>query len=52
MDIQFEIVNDATSYEPYHKPIITNLYLPQPLRIVGDKAFDFLKNFCYNIYVR
>ena len=26
------------TYEPYHEPITTNLYLPEPLKMVGDEA--------------
>lgn len=25
-------------YEPYHVPVTTNLYLPEPLKMVGDEA--------------
>ena len=30
-------IEDDT-YEPYHEPITTNLYLPEPLKMVGDEA--------------
>ena len=45
MDIQFERGNGSTSYEPYHEPITTNLYLPEPLRMAGDEAeyIDFME---------
>ena len=29
--IQFELGAEATDYEPYHTPITTNFYLPEPL---------------------
>ena len=38
MDIQFEIGNDATSYEPYHAPVTTSIYLPEQIRKIGDEA--------------
>ena len=38
MDIQFEIGNDATSYEPYHAPVTVPIYLPEQIRKVGDEA--------------
>lgn len=38
MDIQIERGGGSTSYEPYHEPIATNLYLPRPLRMTEDKA--------------
>lgn len=28
----------ALPYEPYHAPVTTNLYLPEPLRMVGTEA--------------
>lgn len=27
-----------TSYEPYHAPVTTNLYLPEQIKMVGDEA--------------
>lgn len=36
--IQLETGDVATDYEPYREPIITNLYLDEPLRKVGDYA--------------
>lgn len=33
-----EVGNNPTSYEPYLEPIITNIYLNQPLRKIGDYA--------------
>lgn len=38
MDIQFEIGNDTTSYEPYHAPVTTPIYLPEQIHKVGDEA--------------
>lgn len=38
MDIQIERGSGSTSYEPYHKPITTNLYLSEPLRMARDEA--------------
>lgn len=28
----------ALPYEPYHAPVTTNLYLPEPIKMVGDEA--------------
>lgn len=36
--LQIEEGATATDYEPYHKPITTNIYLDEPLRKVGDYA--------------
>ena len=37
-NVQIEKSGTATDYEPYHKPITTNIYLDEPLRKVGDYA--------------
>jgi hypothetical protein len=31
-----EIEDDT--YEPYHAPVITPIYLPEPIKMVGDEA--------------
>ena len=36
--IQLEVGTTATEYEPYVEPIITNIYLDEPLRKVGSYA--------------
>lgn len=38
MGIQIERGNGVTSYEPYHEPITVPIYLPEPLKMVGDEA--------------
>ena len=35
-DIQLELGDTATEYEPYKEPVTTNLYLNEPLRAIGD----------------
>ena len=37
-NLQVEIADVATYYEPYIEPITTNIYLDEPLRKVGDYA--------------
>ena len=37
-DIQLELGSTATSYEPYHAPATTNIYLDKPLYKIGDYA--------------
>lgn len=37
-NIQFEIGDTVTNYEPYKEPIITNIFLDEPLRKLGDYA--------------
>lgn len=37
-NIQLEEGSQATPYEPYVEPIITNIYLNEPLRKIGDYA--------------
>lgn len=43
---QIEEGGTVTTYEPYHEPITTNIYLNEPLRKVGDYAdyIDFEKS--------
>ena len=36
--VQIEKGSTATPYEPYHAPITTPVYLPEPIKIVGDEA--------------
>lgn len=44
LNMQYMIVEgDYTNtpmppYEPYHEPVITSLYLPEPIKMVGDEA--------------
>ena len=40
-DIQIEKGSTITDYEPYHKPITTNIYLDEPLRKIG-KNEDYI----------
>lgn len=35
---QLEKGSTATAYEPYHAPVTTPIYLPEPLKMVGDEA--------------
>ena len=35
-DVQIEYGNSATEYETYFEPIVTNIYLDEPLRKIGD----------------
>ena len=37
-NIQFEFGEEATDYKPYSEPNITNIYLDEPLRKVGEFA--------------
>ena len=37
-NIQVEKNTTSTSYEPYHAPVTTNIYLNSPLRKIGDYA--------------
>lgn len=30
--------DDTDTYEPYYEPVTTNLYLPEPIKMVGDEA--------------
>lgn len=39
--LQVEIGDTATEYEPYVQPTITNIYLDEPLRKIGD-YFDYI----------
>lgn len=52
-NIQAEISETATEYEPYFEPTLINIYLNQPLRKVGDYA-DYIdyknKKVVRNIY--
>ena len=44
-NIQLELGNTATDYEPYVKPVTTNIYLNEPLRKVNDyKDYIDFKN--------
>lgn len=45
-EIQLEYGNTPTTHESYKEPIITNIYLNEPLRKVGDVAdyIDFANN--------
>ncbi len=40
-NLQIELGETATAYEPYHAPVTTNIYLNEPLRKEGEKA-DYL----------
>ena len=42
---QIEYGTNVTEYEPYYEPVITNIYLNEPLRKIGDYAdyIDFEK---------
>lgn len=35
---QIEKGSTATPYEPYHTPVTTPIYLPEPIKMVGDAA--------------
>lgn len=35
---QIEKGSEATTYESYHAPVTTPIYLPEPLKMVGDEA--------------
>ena len=37
-EIQLELGDTVTEYEPYHKPVPTSIYLDEPLRKIGDYA--------------
>lgn len=37
-NMQLELGKTATDFEPYQEPIVTNIYLPEPLRKVGEYA--------------
>lgn len=45
-DIQIELGDTATPYEPYVEPVTTNIFLDEPLRKLGDYAdyIDFKEN--------
>ena len=36
--VQIEKGSTATPYEPYHAPVTTPIYLPEPIKMVGDEA--------------
>lgn len=35
---QLELGDTVTDYEPYHAPVTTPIYLPEPIKMVGDEA--------------
>lgn len=43
--VQIEKGSTATPYEPYRTPITTPIYLPEPIKMVGDEAeyIDFME---------
>lgn len=49
--IQLEKNSTATSYEPYHAPTTTNLYLPEQIKMVGDESeyIDFKEQKQYRV---
>ena len=42
-DIQIEVGNALTDYEPYYEPSITNIYLDEPLRNCGNGYDDCIE---------
>lgn len=49
--IMINVGDTALPYEPYHEPITTNIYLPEPLRKIGDEAeyIDFREQKQYRV---
>ena len=37
-NIMLNAGSDALPYEPYHAPVTTPIYLPEPIKMVGDEA--------------
>lgn len=50
-NIQVELGNTQTNYEPYEEPIKTNIYLDEPLRKVGNYTdyIDFQNKLLYRV---